>query len=174
MTTFKRDDPYQLVRDRLSGIYWDPDPARTQQRIVDLLQETLPAYGWVGMYLIEEDDLVLGAWHGPQATEHVRIPIGQGICGWAAKYRETVIVDDVNADPRYLACFTTTRAEIVVPIMQDGVVYGEIDIDGDQRGAFGTADQALLEEIAEQLARIFSGERSPTVDAPSDAAEGPA
>jgi len=174
MTSLKQADPYELVRERLAGIYWDPDIERMQQRVVDLLNATLPTYTWVGIYRVAGDDLVLGAWRGPQATEHVRIPIGQGICGWAAKERETVIVADVNADPRYLACFTSTRSEIVVPIMRDGVVYGELDIDGDQRGAFGKADQALLEEIAEQLARIFSGERSPTVDAPSDAAEGPA
>jgi GAF domain-containing protein len=172
MTTIKREDPYAIVRERLQGIYWDPDVERMQQRVVDLLQETIPTYDWVGIYLVEGGDLVLGAWRGPEATEHVRIPIGQGICGWAAQYQETVIVDDVNADPRYLACFTSTRAEIVVPIMQDGVVHGEIDVDGDQKGAFGRSDQALLEEIAAELAKVFGGQRATTSETRQDDVSG--
>ena len=74
----------------------------------------------MGIYFVEGDELALGPWHGPQATEHVRIPVGQGVCGAAAASGETEIVDDVNADDRYLACFLSTRSEIVVPIVYDG------------------------------------------------------
>ena len=73
---------------------------------------------------------------GPAATEHARIPIGQGICGAAAASGRTEIVDDVNADDRYLACFPSTRSEIVVPIAYEGRVVGEIDIDSDRPAAF--------------------------------------
>ena len=90
---------------------------------------------------------MLGPWNGPQATEHVRIPVGQGVCGAAAASGETEIVDDVNADPRYLACFPSTRSEIVVPIAHEGRVVGEIDIDSDRPAAFGEDDRALLERV---------------------------
>jgi L-methionine (R)-S-oxide reductase len=109
-------------------------------------------YSWVGIYLVDGDDLVLGPWKGPEATEHVRIPVGQGVCGAAAASGETEIVDDVDADPRYLACFASTRSEIVVPIAHDGVVVGEIDIDSDRAAAFDDEDRAFLERIALQIA----------------------
>jgi putative methionine-R-sulfoxide reductase with GAF domain len=97
---------------------------------------------------VEGDDLVLGPWKGPQATEHVRIPIGQGICGAAAASGVTETVDDVNADDRYLACFASTRSEIVVPIAYEGRVVGEIDVDSDVPAAFGPEDRTFLERVA--------------------------
>ena len=118
------------------------------QAVVDLLHDRVEHYSWVGIYLVEGDDLVLGPWKGPEATEHVRIPVGEGVCGAAAASGQTEIVDDVNADPRYLACFPSTRSEIVVPISRDGRIVGEIDIDSDQSAAFGDADRDFLERVA--------------------------
>jgi len=121
------------------------------RRSVDLLHDRIEDYSWVGIYFVEGDDLVLGPWKGPQPTEHVRIPIGQGVCGAAAASGVTELVDDVNADPRYLACFASTRSEIVVPIHYQGLVVAEIDIDSDRPAAFGPADRAFLETVAELL-----------------------
>jgi GAF domain-containing protein len=121
------------------------------QEVVDALHDGFDHYSWVGIYLVEGDDLVLGPWKGPEATEHVRIPVGQGICGAAAATGETEIVDDVNADPRYLACFPSTRSEIVVPISFEGRVVGEIDIDSDRPAAFTQEDRAFLEHVAELI-----------------------
>ena len=121
------------------------------QGVVDLLHDRVEHYSWVGIYLVEGDDLVLGPWKGPEATEHVRIPLGQGVCGAAAASGRTEIVDDVNADPRYLACFPSTRSEIVVPIQHDGRVVGEIDIDSDRPAAFGDDDRSFLERVAELI-----------------------
>jgi len=118
------------------------------RQTVAVLHDRFDHYSWVGIYLVEEDDLVLGPWQGPQATDHVRIPIGQGVCGAAAASRQTEVVDDVNADDRYLSCFPSTRSEIVVPIVFDGKVVGEIDIDSDAPAAFGKEDRALLERVA--------------------------
>ena len=115
---------------------------------VEVLHDRFDHYSWVGIYLVEAEDLVLGPWKGPQATEHVRIPIGQGICGAAAATGKTEIVDDVNADDRYLACFVSTRSEIVVPIAYDGGVVGEIDIDSDVPAAFDERDREFLERVA--------------------------
>src|ERR1051325_6307254 len=121
---------------------------------VDALQNGFEHYSWVGIYLVEGDDLVLGPWQGPEATEHVRIPVGQGVCGAAAASGQTEVVDDVNADPRYLACFPSTRSEIVVPISRDGRVIGEIDMDSASPAAFGDADREFLERVAESVAHL--------------------
>ena len=120
--------------------------------VVELLQRGFEHYSWLGLYLVEGDELVLGPWRGPESTEHVRIPVGQGICGAAAASGKTEVVEDVNADPRYLACFPSTRSEIVVPIAYEGRVVGEIDIDSDRPAAFGDEDRAFLERVAELIA----------------------
>jgi GAF domain-containing protein len=124
------------------------DADEVLRQVVSVLHDRFDHYSWVGLYLVEGDDLVLGPWEGPEAREHVRIPIGQGICGAAAASGRTELVDDVNADPRYLACFPSTRSEIVVPIVYQGKVVGEIDIDSDRPAAFGPEDRTFLERVA--------------------------
>jgi L-methionine (R)-S-oxide reductase len=136
------------------------------QQAVDTLSELFDEYSWIGIYVVEGDDLVLGPWRGPEATEHVRIPIGQGICGAAASSGTTEIVDDVNADQRYLACFASTRSEIVVPIHLDGAVIGEIDIDSDSPRAFTRDDQAFLEAVAELIAPAVGAQEPEAVPPP--------
>jgi L-methionine (R)-S-oxide reductase len=124
------------------------DADEVLREVVPVLHDRFDQYSWIGIYLVEGEELVLGPWKGPHATAHVRIPIGQGICGAAAASGVTEIVDDVNADPRYLACFPSTRSEIVVPITYQGKVVGEIDIDSDQTAAFSSEDRTFLERVA--------------------------
>src|SRR3954469_23267351 len=126
-------------------------PEIAMERVVEILKREMPHYTWVGIYLLEGDELVLGPFVG-KPSPHTRIPIGRGICGAAAQERQTIVVDDVNADARYLACSVETRSEIVVPIMRGGQVLGEIDIDSDRRAAFGLPDRQLLEAVAAILA----------------------
>ncbi|HLI51071.1 MAG TPA: GAF domain-containing protein [Thermomicrobiaceae bacterium] len=133
--------------------------ATLYQGVCDLLNQRLKTYSWVGIYLLEGDELVLAAWQGPAPTEHVRIPNGEGICGYAASHNESVIIEDVSQDPRYLQCFLGTRSEIVVPISSGETVYGEIDVDGDEIGAFTEQDDQLLREIAGRLAEQISASR---------------
>lgn len=127
----------------------DPDVA--MQQTVHLLARHLPDYTWTGIYLLDGNELVLGPFVG-KPSPHTRIPLGRGICGAAATEKASIIVDDVNADPRYLACSIETRSEIVVPIMLDGEVLGELDIDSDKTAAFHHADKELLERVAALLA----------------------
>ena len=138
-------DALNLVR---AAIAEAAGPEAAAQRVVDLLHDRFPPYDWVGIYWVEGSDLVLGPWTGPEPTEHTRIPIGTGVCGAAAESGRTEIVGDVSADPRYLACFASTKSEIVVPIFDGGEVIGEIDIDGSDLDAFDTTDARFLEEIA--------------------------
>jgi GAF domain-containing protein len=117
------------------------------------LQE-LPGYTGVYLYALEGDVLVLHA-HAGRDTEHVRIPVGQGICGLSARTRQAVIVEDVAEDPRYLACNLETRSEIVVPIQRGDRYLAQIDVDSDDRAAFGEADRAFLERAAALLVPLF-------------------
>jgi GAF domain-containing protein len=134
-----------------SAIAAAPAPKSAMQQAVRLLKDAMPHYTWVGIYVLEGDELVLGPYLG-KPSPHTRIPLGRGICGAAATEKATIVVDDVNADPRYLACSIETRSEIVVPIMRGSDVLGEIDIDSDQPAAFGARDRALLEPVAALLA----------------------
>lgn len=117
----------------------------------------VPSYSWVGVYQLEGNDLVLRAWAGPQATVHTRIPIGKGVCGWAARSGRTEIVSDVSKDSRYIECFTNTKSEIVVPVLLGGKLVGEIDIDGSLLNAYSLIDKQFLEAVAERISVFFGG-----------------
>jgi L-methionine (R)-S-oxide reductase len=133
-----------------------PSYPDAMSQVVDILKAGLPYYTWVGIYMLEGDELVLGPFRG-QPSPHSRIPLNKGICGAAASTKETIVVDDVDDDPRYLACSLDTRSEIVVPILAGETVLGEIDIDSDKKAAFGTNDRDLLEGVADLLAKKFAG-----------------
>lgn len=151
MTDLDRSDLLTAIS---SAVAAAPTADSAMQQVVRLLKDAVPHYTWVGIYLVDGDELVLGPFVG-KPSPHTRIPLGQGICGAAVAEKATIVVDDVNADPRYLACSIETKSEIVVPIMRDGQPLGEIDIDSDQPAAFGAADRALLEPIAAMLAERF-------------------
>ncbi len=121
------------------------------QDVVNFLCNNFMHYCWVGIYFVQGNDLVLGPWQGPNATEHIKIPIGKGVCGSAAKIGKTELVHDVHSDKRYLECFVSTKSEIVVPIKKEGKIIGEIDIDSDKIGAFTQKDKIFLERIADML-----------------------
>jgi L-methionine (R)-S-oxide reductase len=129
---------------------------QARETMVKLLNSSIPTYSWVGIYVVEGNDLVLSAWAGPAATEHTRIPIGKGVCGFAAKAGRTEIVSDVSKDPRYLQCFLSTKAEIVVPISHKGTVVGEIDIDSDHLDAFSSVDREFLEVVGRKASGLWS------------------
>jgi GAF domain-containing protein len=128
--------------------------------IVGRLQERLNHFNWVGFYMIEkglpgEDPmLALGPYVGAN-TPHKRIALNQGICGAAVSQGHTVVVDDVNADPRYLACSIETKSEIVAPIFVHGSVVGELDIDSRTSAAFGPDDRQLVEHCAALVGRYL-------------------
>jgi GAF domain-containing protein len=129
-------------------------------RVVARLSEARPNYNWVGFYMLEpkadskDSLLVLGPYVGA-ATPHTHIPLNQGICGAAASRGETVVVDDVNSDPRYLACSIETKSEIVVPVFAHGKVIGELDIDSHSPAAFGLDDRQLCEAAAQIVGKYI-------------------
>src|SRR5882757_3281195 len=119
--------------------------------VTRLLHEKMLKYNWVGFYMLEPGAnppmLVLGHYQGAM-TPHTRIPLNQGICGAAASSGQTVVVDDVGKDPRYLACSLETKSEIVVPVFVHGKVVGELDIDSHFPAAFTEEHKDLVQYCA--------------------------
>jgi GAF domain-containing protein len=135
-----------------------PSSQELMHAMVKVLHERMLQYNWVGFYLVEPGAqppmLVLGAFAGAM-TPHTRIPLNQGICGAAASSGLTVVVDDVNKDPRYLACSLETKSEIVVPVFVRGKVVGELDIDSHFAAAFTSEHQDLLQHCARLVGKKF-------------------
>ena len=119
--------------------------------VAQTLATRLANYNWVGFYMLDPADetmLELGPFVGAP-TIHTRIPVHEGICGAAVAEAQTIVVDDVHSDPRYLACSIETQSEIVAPVRVHGRIVGEIDIDSHQKAAFDPAERAFVERCAE-------------------------
>jgi L-methionine (R)-S-oxide reductase len=140
------------IRDEITALArTSPTAQELMQAMVKLLHERMLKYNWVGFYMLEPwakpPMLVLGAFEGAM-TPHTRIPLNQGICGAAASSGQTVVIDDVSKDPRYLACSLETKSEIVVPVFVHGKVVGELDIDSHFAAAFTPEHQDLVQHCA--------------------------
>ena len=114
-----------------------------------LLNQFFDQVNWVGFYLMEEGELVLGPFQGLPAC--VRIALGKGVCGTAASSQETIVVPDVHAFPGHIACDAASQSEIVVPIVKDGTLIGVLDIDSPIKERFNEQDQAGLEQFVQVL-----------------------
>lgn len=104
---------------------------------------------WVGFYLVEQNELVLGPFQGPVAC--TRIQKGRGVCGTSWAEAKTLIVPDVEKFPGHIACSSLSKSEIVVPLLKDGVVWGVLDVDSSDYNQFDTTDQQYLESIVSFL-----------------------
>jgi len=122
--------------------------------ICSILRDEIPHYDWVGFYIAEGKELVLGPFRG-EPTEHVRIPFGEGICGQAAERGETFIVQDVSRETNYLSCSVKVKSEMVVPIFKDGKIVGELDIDSHSISPFTSADKEFLERVCNAVSHLF-------------------
>ena len=106
-------------------------------------------FWWVGFYLVEGDELVLGPFQGPVAC--TRIGRGRGVCGTAWQKGQTVIVEDVEQFPGHIACSSASRSEIVVPMWKEGKVWGVLDIDSEKLATFDECDQEWLEKLCQMI-----------------------
>jgi len=154
------------VKNRLEQLVLNSRSAQDlMSQMVKLLHERMLKYNWVGFYMLEEGKdgqppmLALGPFEGAM-TPHTRIALHQGICGAAASSGKTVIVDDVSKDPRYLACSTETKSEIVVPVFVRGKVVGELDVDSHFHAAFKDEDRQLVEYCAALIGRALEKSRA--------------
>ncbi|WP_459499095.1 GAF domain-containing protein [Bacillus sp. C1] len=114
-----------------------------------LLNQFLERINWVGFYVTEGTELILGPFQGMPAC--VRIPFGRGVCGAAAETKTTQLVADVHQFPGHIACDSASNSEIVVPIIKEGNVIGVLDIDSPEKNRFDEVDQRYLEKFVETL-----------------------
>jgi len=105
---------------------------------------------WVGFYLVENNELVLGPFQGPVAC--TRIKKGRGVCGRSWEQEKTLIVPDVEKFPGHIACSSLSKSEIVVPLFKDGNIWGVLDVDSSEYNQFDETDQQYLEQIVALLA----------------------
>ena len=113
--------------------------------VAALVYHSLPGLNWAGFYFMQGGELVLGPFQGKPAC--VRIPLGRGVCGTAARDRKTIVVPDVDKFPGHIACDTASRSEIVVPVIAGGRVIGVLDVDSPNLERFGADDAKMLEEL---------------------------
>jgi len=125
------------------------DPIANAANLASLIGTTIDALNWSGVYLLRDNELVLGPFYGRPAT--ARIAVGKGVCGAAAQRRETIVVPDVNAFPGHIACDPASKSEIVVPLLQAGRLIGVLDIDSPIPNRFNEEDRELFEQLARLL-----------------------
>jgi GAF domain-containing protein len=142
----------QLIEDVKSALAGIRGEDEVLGKAVELIDAFSPGFNWTGIYMMKHGALEVGPYIGP-VTEHTRIELNNGICGAAASQKKSIIVNDVNADPRFLACSINTRSEIVVPLMDGDTCLGEIDVDSDKPGHFTGDDRRMLEEIAKVVVK---------------------
>jgi L-methionine (R)-S-oxide reductase len=118
-----------------------------------LLNQFLDRINWVGFYLMQDGELVLGPFQGLPAC--VRIPVGKGVCGTAVQVRRTIVVDDVHQFPGHIACDAASQSEIVVPMFKEGECIGVLDIDSPEKSRFDQLDKEMLEKFVETLVRYI-------------------
>jgi L-methionine (R)-S-oxide reductase len=118
-----------------------------------LLNQFLDNINWVGFYLMEDGELVLGPFQGLPAC--VRISVGRGVCGTAVSKRETMLIEDVHAFPGHIACDAASNSEIVIPLIIDDEIIGVLDIDSPSKGRFSIEDQKGLELFVETLIKFI-------------------
>ena len=126
-----------------------PHPIANLANASALLWQELEDLNWAGFYLSEGDRLVLGPFQGKPAC--IEIPMGQGVCGTAAKSGETLVVEDVHEFPGHIACDSASNSEIVIPLKRRDVVFAVLDLDSPKKGRFTASDKAGLEVFARML-----------------------
>jgi L-methionine (R)-S-oxide reductase len=145
-----REENYQLVIKQLSALLdGETDRVANLANASALLKEFLHDVNWVGFYILQKDELVLGPFQGLPAC--VRIPLGKGVCGTAAQTRKTIRVEDVHQFPGHIACDEASQSEIVLPILQGTDLVGVLDIDSPVKNRFDAIDQQYLEKFVEVL-----------------------
>lgn len=150
-------DTYADVRRRIDALLdGETDWVAAMATVACELHHSFDTYDWTGFYrAVSDDRLVVGPYQGGHGCLH--IDFDRGVCGAAARTRETQLVPDVEQFPDHIACSTSTRSEIVVPVLTpDGRLLAVLDVDSDRLAAFDETDQAHLEALCADLGRQFA------------------
>jgi len=139
---------YESLAAQLEALLHDEsDALANSANFVGLVYNALPDINWLGIYVMRGEELVLGPYQGNPAC--VRIPIGQGVCGTAARDRKTMRVADVHEFDGHIVCDPASRSEVVVPLVAGGRVLGVLDIDSPLPARFSGQDQRGVESLCE-------------------------
>ncbi len=137
---------YDLLQKQLSSLIEDEtNLIAILSNASALINDNMDKINWVGFYLTEENELILGPFQGHPACVHIQI--GKGVCGTAVSTNETQVVKDVHQFPGHIACDANSNSEIVVPIHKDGKIIGVLDIDAPIKNRFNDQDRIGLEKI---------------------------
>ena len=148
-STLSGDKPEQYAQllSQVEGLlHGERDRIANAANLSALLFNALPDLNWAGFYLYDGTELVVGPFQGLPAC--VRIPLDKGVCGAAARTRETQRVEDVHAFPGHIACDSASNSEIVIPLVRGDTLIGVLDIDSPLPARFDEDDQRGLEAIA--------------------------
>ncbi|MGI9270680.1 MAG: GAF domain-containing protein [Woeseiaceae bacterium] len=147
---------YELLQSQVIALLRNENDAlANSSNFVALMNHAMDDVNWLGIYILRDDELVLGPFQGQPAC--VRIPIGKGVCGTAAASQESQRVKDVHEFPGHIVCDAASRSELVVPLMIDGVLVGVLDIDSPIVDRFSARDQAGVEAICAAFCETLSG-----------------
>ena len=150
----KKQENYVLVQKQLLALIEDePNQIANLSNASALLNQFLDQINWVGFYLADGDQLILGPFQGLPAC--VRIPFGKGVCGTSAAERKTLRISDVHQFPGHIACDAASQSEIVIPLIKDEIVIGVLDIDSPIINRFDEIDQQGLEEFVNILSKYI-------------------
>ena len=146
ITEGTKQEKYETLFPQIEAVVRaEPDPIANMANVASMLHETF-GFWWTGFYRVIDDMLVLGPFQGPMACTRIRK--GRGVCGTAWRDDQTQVVPDVDLFPGHIACSSTSRSEIVVPIHRDGQVVGVLDIDSELLATFDETDKLWLEKVA--------------------------
>lgn len=146
-TTSKAELYAHLAAQLRSLLEGETDFIANAANFAALLFHSLPDLNWAGLYLLRDDELVLGPFQGQPAC--VRIALGKGVCGTAAEQRQTILVDNVHDFPGHIACDSASNSEIVVPLIKQERLLGVLDLDSPLLARFDNDDARGLNELAE-------------------------
>jgi L-methionine (R)-S-oxide reductase len=149
ITQHGKEEKYKELLPQIKSLLdGEKDMVANMANTIAALKESF-GFFWVGFYTVKENTLVLSPFQGPIAC--TRISFGKGVCGTAWKEKQTLIVPDVDKFQGHIACSSSSRSEIVVPLMHDNTVIGVLDIDSDQLNAFDETDRIYLEKIVQYI-----------------------
>lgn len=152
-TTLTKAEQYRQLLPQIEALTTgEPDLVANLANTAAALRQAF-GFFWVGFYLVKDEELVLGPFQGPIACTRIRR--GKGVCGASWASAATILVPDVEAFPGHIACSSDSKSEIVVPILNNGLVVAVLDVDSDRLDDFDQDDQTALEQLMQLAARWF-------------------
>lgn len=151
--TATKEEKYKILLPQLSElIRGEKDLVANLANIAAALKQSFD-FLWVGFYMVKENELVLGPFQGPIAC--TRIAFGKGVCGAAWKEQKIIVVEDVEQFPGHIACSSSSKSEIVVPVIKNGIVLMVLDVDSSQLAAFDSVDEIYLDKICQLVEGLY-------------------